>query len=496
MEYEKAYSCIEKNEKKFAKSIDIEMDFSETIPAYCDDVFRIVKCTSHSFINSVSISDNEILIFGKTEIMLTYYNENSCLCYADFDEEFQKNIPADNFTDYAFAKADISDKYTNFRIINQRRIDVHTSSVLSLTVYDKTKYPCLNACDNSKLNKQYIKSADIIASNISKIEFDEEFSLPADSQPVKRIISADCSASLIETKIIKDKALVKVDAEVRLLYTVGDDSESIQSVSNSFNLSKIIEQSSIEEGDISICNVAVGTIYNKSKASSGDKFDTIEVFGEIEINTVFIRETEKEYITDGYIPKRSSECSYSEIKMISNGREESENKISQIPVELSDEIKGIKDVGVNLSSPVVRNRKLVSKADIMIIYDSENDSLKAMSTSAEIEYDLKGFDNAVCAGSLKSVDYTILGDKGVNLRLNTDMTGYFYNEESVQLLSDIIEGEEQKEVPSLTICFAKQNDSVWNIAKSFSSDEEMIMKENNLQKDIIEKDSILIIPRV
>ncbi|MBR3738381.1 MAG: DUF3794 domain-containing protein, partial [Eubacterium sp.] len=299
MELKKEYSCFEKNENVFSKTLEIEQDFSETCPAYCDDIFRVVKCVSNSFINSVSVSQNDITVFGKTQIMLTYYNENSVLCYADFEEEFSRSVTAENLSDFAFARAQINDKYTDFRIINQRRIDVHFASVIKLFVYDKQKYPCLENCENAKFFKNSVKSADIIASNISKIEFDEEFSLPSDLPSINRIISANCYAHLDETKIIKDKVLVKASVDSNVLYTSGENEESVNSVSFSFNVSKIIDVSSVDENDIIICDVSAGNIFNKAKSLSGDKICNIELFGDIVINSLFIREKEQEFISDG-----------------------------------------------------------------------------------------------------------------------------------------------------------------------------------------------------
>ena len=495
MDCKKDYSCIERNEKVFFKNIDIEEDFNESIPAYCDDIYRVVKCVAHSFITSMSISSDEIKIFGKTEIMLTYYNENSCLCYADFEEEFTKCVNADNLSDSAFPQADICDKYTNFRVINQRRIDVHSSALICLSVYDKVKCPSINSCEGAKLKRENIKSADIIASNISKIEFDEEFSIPADSSPVKRIISSLCSANLIETKIIKDKVLVKAVVTTDILYTSGGDDEEILKASNSFNVSKIIDQSSIDEDDIMITNISAGNIFQKAKAASGDELNIIEVFGEIIINSVFIRESENAYITDGYMLKRGASCSYSDFNAFSNGKYISDSTLLNLSLEFSNDIKEIKEISILLSPPVSRNSKLVSKAEALIVYENESGALASMTSGSDIEIDSQDREFAFAALSVKSTDYTITNSKRLDLRLNVDLSGYFYDEMGIKVLSDIEAGEEKADTPSLTIYFGKENESVWSIAKSFSSDADLIIKENDLNNDILDSNKVLIIPR-
>ena len=496
MEYEKEYSCVERNGNVFSKSIEIEQDFTESIPAYCDDIFRVVKCTAHSFINSSNISQNEVMIYGKTQIMLTYYNENSLLCYTDFEEDFSRNIPVDNLSDYAFPRVEISDKYTNFRIINQRRIDIHSSAQLSIEVYDRVKYPCLKNCDGSRLNTVSLKTADIIASNVSKIEFDEEFSLPADADSINRIISVSCLAHLSETKIIKDKMLVKAEVEANVLYTAGNESERILSVSNSFNLSKIIDQSLIDDGDIIICDVCVGNVFNKAKTSTGDKLCNIELFGEVIINSVFVREEEREFVTDGFIPKKNSSCSYADCPLMSDGKILSEASLFNQSIELSDEIKEIKEISVNLSEPIFRNGKIISNAQTTVLFINQSGNFASNSSVYEIAFDINGFENAFSSISVKSLDYSISSSNRIELRINAQMNSYAYNSSNIRLLSDIEAEEGEAEYPSLSIYFAKKDEAVWDIAKSFSSDTDLIINENNLQSKTIDKDRALIIPRV
>ncbi|MDO4364957.1 MAG: hypothetical protein Q4C99_10575, partial [Clostridia bacterium] len=91
MELEKKYSCLEKNEVVFAKTINVDKNYQETPEAYLDDISKVVKCTAHSYVTSCDIKDSTVCIFGKTEICLTYLNENNELLYTDFVEDFSEN---------------------------------------------------------------------------------------------------------------------------------------------------------------------------------------------------------------------------------------------------------------------------------------------------------------------------------------------------------------------------------------------------------------------
>ena len=137
MELEKEYSCLEKNELVFCKAINLDKNYQETPEAYLDDIFKVVKCTAHSYVTSCDIKDSTVYIIGKTEICLTYYNEQNELLYTDFVEDFNESIAIDSVSEYAFGIVTVCNKYCNFRIINQRRIDIHTSFALMLAFMTK-----------------------------------------------------------------------------------------------------------------------------------------------------------------------------------------------------------------------------------------------------------------------------------------------------------------------------------------------------------------------
>ena len=496
MDIQKDYSCLEKNSVVLSKSIDNENDYQESLPAYCDDIYRVVKCLARSSVSSAEVSYNEVKITGKTVICLTYYNDSSCLCYADFEEEFTKTLNADNLSEGAFASADIYDKYTNFRVINQRRIDIHTASSVKVNVYDMIKCPCIASCSDSKLKTQSVNSASIVKSNISRLEFDESFTIPTDSEPIKRIVSNTALADITETRIIKDKALIKASVKVGILYTADNGREDVLKSEYSFNVSKIIDVAGIAEGDIAISKISVSSLYLKAKASSGDKLNVVDVFGEANISSLFIREAQEDLIVDGYAVKRDSECSFSDYGCMKDGNYISDSRLINKSVELSDSIKEIKELDVKLTTANVRNAKIYMGAAVNALYINENNDLNSQSVTSEIELEINDCYDAVASVSLQSVDYTLNDSGRIDLRLNVQINAFTYNFESIKVLSDIVFGDEEKEYPMLSVYFGKADESIWSIAKRFSSDEELIRRENALSGNTLSNNSVLIIPKV
>lgn len=496
MDIKKEYSCLERNSRVFQKNIEIDEDYQETIPQYCDDIYRIVKCKSHSYITSVDTNYSEIKIFGKTEICITYFNENSDLCYTDFEEEFTKTCDIENLSDKAFARANICDKYTNFRVINQRRIDIHTSGNISLSVYDRTKCPGVSSCENAKLRVENVKTAMIINTALSRVEFDEEFSIPADSQAIKRIISSTATASLSQSKIINDKALVKSIINLSVMYTTDESPTQIKSCKYSFEVSKIIDAAGIRESDYIIANINVGNLFTKSKNASGDKLTVIEAFGELCVSALFIREEEQSLITDGYVLNRNSDCVYTDYRCCADGKFINENRQQTLTFDFSNDIKEIKELSISLSDTVVRNSKLVAKATANAICVSDSDNLTYFSNTSDIEISIEEYQDAVCSLNIQDFDFTLSQSAKVDVRLNYNISAYLFNESSISILSDLQAEDEFIKYPTMTVYFGKEEESVWSIAKNFSSDIDLILKENNLTTDILDANKVLLIPGV
>ena len=494
MDMQKEYSCLEKNCKIFTKVIDIEGDYQESLPAYLDDIYRVVKCTSNSYVTSADISFNEVKIYGKCAIQITYYNEKSRLCFADFEEDFSKVFTLDNLTESSFVRAVICDKYTNFRVINQRRIDVRTMSVLNISVYDRVKFPTVKSFDSAKLKTRSVATSDVAASYIDKIDFDEEVTLPSDAAAIGRIISSSTYPTVTDVKVIKDKMLIKAELKTTILYTADDDDGGIEKASYSFSLSKIVDRSGLEDDDTVIADVALGSVFFKIKGTAGEKVSVINIFGDIALGLTVIRENTAELVTDGYAAGRESTGEYTEFTASTDGRFVTERKLVDVPLMLNGEITEIKELGLKLKSPNYKKGAIHTTVDAVAIVSNDG-GLSSVSASADVDIPAEKYDDAIVSLCIDDYDYTLAADGRIDMRLNLEINAYYFNVSTIPVLADITIGDEIKNNHALTVYFAKENEKVWDIAKSFLSDESKIIQDNALKSDTLDSSKVLIIPR-
>ena len=496
MDIQKEFACLERTRLVVKKSLDSENDFQETLPAYCDDIYKVIKCVAKNSISSADINYNEAVVNCRCRIYLTYLNENGSVCFADFEEEYTRSLGVDGLTDGAFIHAFVNDKYTNYRVINQRRIDIHSSATVQIEVFDRTKYPCLSECENAKLKRETIKCCDVIGSVLSKIEFDEEFSVPADVGQIGRIVSFQAYAFVTDTKIIKDKALIKASVTLEVLFTADDAEETLQRAVHSFNVSKIVDVGGIEENDVAITAVDVNNVYLKAKLSQGDKMNMISAFGEVSLNALFVRESTVSVISDGYLLGSASECQTSRFGYFTDGHYANENKTVSMSFDLPDEIREVKEADVHLGVPVFKGNKPVSTVQLHIIGTDNDGALLSYSGTGETELNTEPYADAMAAVGLQSFDYSIAPDGRLELRMNMQVAAYAFNEREMQVLTDVAEGDAKPTFPSLTLYFPKKGETLWDIAKQFCSDVSLIAAENDLDNNVVDGTRPLIIPKI
>ncbi|MEZ3421255.1 MAG: hypothetical protein K1V95_04970, partial [Eubacterium sp.] len=118
----------------FSKCVDVDLDFQENLMAYNDDMLKIVRCCINNFVVNTDYSNGTLTVYGKSKIYLTYVSETtSCLTTADFEEDFQKAITIEGNYEDVVAEVFVMNKYSNFRVINQRRIDIHNAFALNIS---------------------------------------------------------------------------------------------------------------------------------------------------------------------------------------------------------------------------------------------------------------------------------------------------------------------------------------------------------------------------
>ncbi len=464
----------------FSKCVDVDLDM-----AYNDDMLKIVRCCINNFVINTDYNNGTLTVYGKSKIYLTYVSEStSCLTTADFEEDFQKQIAIEGGFENVTADVFVMNKYSNFRVINQRRIDIHNAFSLSVKVCACNPVKMIDDMPPVLLRKDKISYLSLVGTAYTRAEFEEDTAIPSDSEFVKRIINTFSAVHTDEIKIIKNKMLVKATVEFSLLYTTDTENEIIRKCEKSINISKIIDINEIDEGDDAVVNVTIGNMYVKPKADKNNELRMIELLGDVNINASVFRKVEAELSTDSYATDNEISNTFSKLNLNTNGEVISDIINDKCTFEFENiNIVEVVDLSLNISDG--KNLELAAFV--------RNEKSELIFISQKKEIDSLNFNSS--AIYVKSFDYVINSSNQISVRYLIEYTAIRYEEKTFNVLSEInVSDTPMADSPALVVYFAKEQEQLWDIAKKFRTSVELIKTENELKDDVLQSRRILLIP--
>ncbi len=495
MELCKEYKSMCANVKKERICENFELDFQENIPQYLDDIEKVFKCSVCNAVTDYENNGSSITIYGKSIISITYLNSDHCPLSNVFEEEFSKSFDIEAPEFFNFANISLTTKYSNFRLINQRRLDIHTSLNVKIDVYNKNTSKCLSNCKNAFVKEydvSYLVNKD---SGITGVEYDETFSISNSNSQIKNIINTFGSCIVDECKIIKDKMLVKLKAEVSVLYQ--SENNSIEKCCHSFSVSKIIDLRDAVEDDNAFVDARFSALYIKSKTDSNNKLCDIEVVGKISINYMIYSLGNDSFITDSYMVNYDIQTENIKLPVKTQPIYFFDDKTAEVSFDCEKNVIEILDLRARIDNCYIEKSVMYISVCLSYLYYDESSQLCFFEKTEEYSFTVS--DNQLsgeAAANLISYDYVLTNTNKVNLRLNFQYKAYLYKSENIMFISDI-EASTQKDnanMPQLTLYFANKDESVWNIAKQFSTSMSLIMEENSLSSEVIDDKRILLVP--
>lgn len=495
MELCKEYKTLNSSVEKETLCESFELDYQLNLPQYLNDIERIIKCSVNSVVTDYECTGGAIKLYGKSIISLTYLGSDGCPLSNIFEEEFSKPINTNANTDIDFAEIKLISKYSSFRLINQRRIDIHTSLRANITAFSHDNEQCLVNCKNAFVREYNPKLLREKCSGICSEEFDETFTISNTNSQIKNIVNTFSSCIIEEKKIIKDKMLVKLKVELSVLYE--NDNSGIEKSVHTFSLSKIIEVNDADEEDNSFISASLSGIYVKSKANSENRLCDIEIVGKVTFNYKLYSVCNEELIIDSYMTKFNAELNSRNINIKTNPAYYYDDKSVELNFDIDKNIIEILDLKSSIVDCAIDNSDMILSVKVAFLYYDDKSELCYYENINEYKLLLneKKY-SGVSSANIISYDYVIKNANTVTLRINFEYNAYLYETENVKIITDINASTEKdcSNLPQLTLYFAHKDENVWDIAKKFSTAMSLIMDENDLTSQIIEGQRVILVP--
>lgn len=492
-------------EGKCEQSIDTEI----SLPEYCGDIQRILKCCSQINVRSSQLTGGRFVVEGDAVLRLLYVSDD------EKTDCFEQVIPLScyqdvNAPDGSFC-VDVSPsvEYLNCRALSQRRASVNGKvcikyALLQTTEKDvvcETKGDCIQT-------KNAVMPLQILNGMAERtFEMTETISLEDNELSVGAIVSTDACIVPSSIKAISGKVLFKGDLLIDTVYFADTDKRELVCKKHSMPVSQIIEIGGADDTCLCISdakNISVSVTAKPDSAGAKRLLDYVCR------NTVIVKAyspTELNVLTDSYCVQGEMAADYQLFDFVTAVHTKDEEKVVRAGVDIAIGASGevlqafCQSVAVQSMKTDESRTECRVTAVVGVCYTDADD--KKCYAEKTLDFDVvhdisksNGSLNCLPRFAVKEVSASKLGGDKVEIRLTLNVTSTVYDKltQSVCTQMRLEDGTNSNSGGKVTLYFCDGGENVWEIAKKYKSKINDIKTENALDGETVPDKRMLVIP--
>ncbi|MBQ2676703.1 MAG: DUF3794 domain-containing protein [Clostridia bacterium] len=498
--------CI--NETVYNQCVEQAIDCEFTLPDYCPDIERILKCSVTAKISSTSAMGSSITVDGTAFVNVLYCSDKGELRGYEVPIGFSKSVDAKGDCEKAFIKVTAKPDYINCRAVNERKLDVHgaVSVCIKATKSKDADVVTDTLGDNVYTRKSNTHISEMIGCANKQVVINEEIELGQSNGSIMNMIRYDAKSVFEECKMITNKAIIKGVLNISVLYC--SDEKRYEKLQTSIPINQILELEGCSDESDAVVQMDVCSCELKPYTNTDGDCRSIMATVKINISVCAYDQNGVDIVTDAY----STVCE------LDFERQDAvlERKVCDITTDYTaknnlqlpgDSVADIIDIWCTTQnvSDYFENDEIIITGDVlysMITINTDNECMY-YERVAPFEYRQRVGDekNIDCDVEIKitGCSYNIISSDSVDVRCEMSIMGKAVQRFKKGVIANIIPDESRMKsvkMPALVVYYADRGDSVWDIAMKYNTSVEMIMEQNSLTADVLQSDKMLLIPSV
>lgn len=486
----------------------VDLDF--TLPDYCPDIEKILKCTLSTQIYNRNLTGGQLIIDGMSVVQVLYVdsikgNIRSCEQTVPFSSAFNLSEPTENY----IILSDTKTEYINCRALSPRKLVLHGAFTLYAKVISKSYENLYIKSNESDLE---IKTDKITCCDLNAL-CQEMFSVSEDisveNKPsIEAILSKKVTTEITDVRIISGKIMINGDINLKLLYLSDLETGEPQQLDYMLPFNRIIDCDTVNEHTDANINVQVLSYDIRLKSEMLSESVVIALDVKLMASITGYTTVEENVIIDAYSTKYVTDLEYSKPILKINTANIKETLMKKSSLNLGDtKISKIIDL-YNDNSTVITvitedGITATGKVNVCILAMDEENHPVYIERIVDFEHLFKlsdGYNSVVNPKVVvKSMSYRLTDNSNIELRYEINVNLQLQNLKQCKFVSNVISPEEKEIKPScfaLTLYYAQKDESLWDIAKRYNTKQELLIQENSLETDILDNSQMLLIPSV
>ena len=508
MEFNKQESIVRSYKKLYESTLEQSVDTDFTLPDYYPEVQRILKIIPEINVMSSQCSNNGISIGGQVTITMLYIGSDEQMNSFSHIYPFTKSQEAD-VVDGGTVSVLPYIGYINSKAVGPRRVEVHGSIALAVTVggIENNAVLCSTDCEGIYLKNLTKPSVSFGETTVKSVFIEDEFQLSQTQPSISKILRSNASAEITECKYVSEKTVLKGELTVEILYC-GVNTEKPILLSEKRGFSQIVDCTlNCEEVDFDTA-IRVESLELHPKTGLDGEVKNVSFEARVGLQITPYCRTENSFSVDAFSGKYLADIKYSNINVENAVHKIFENYLCKKKLDFGNTLKTVYDIWckATVEHCAKDNADVLIKGTVNVSILGCEFEGNAVFFERPIEYEYRyPLNDTVKAIRCKpsvtvsAVGYSLSEDGTADISVELKIKGIVFSVEVLKAVSSIavdFENTVSRDNDTAMILYYPENETVWDIALKYSTCPKKICEANLLDSEDTVCNSVLLIPNI
>lgn len=503
------YNLVKKHVSTAGRLLDTvaeePVDVDLTLPDYCPDIERILKCTMDPQIFKANITGDSLNVDGNNVIRVIYLDSGKgCLRCHEHTVPFSHSFELKDIPERYVIDVNAKPEYINCRAQSPRKLSLHGAfSLYARVMGEKPMEYC--GYDGGDLQVRSVPATVNTLSGMCCDLFSLTEEVPMNAKPpVNAVLSRRLTMRITELKAIRNKIMISAEGRLELLYTSGENAAP-ECMNYAFPISHIADCEGVEDGDLIDGRLDVLSCDITSSDDALGNSAVLSIDMKLCFNAFCRRNEEITLMEDVFSTDIAVQPKISPMTFCTSRECLCFTDIKKEIISLdSDTFARVIDVhcdNVRVSAAVSGGAPLLSaKAQISVLYENADGDMNHLSRDIDFDYNpsvenCDSVENA--AGCIDSLSYRIIDERTIELRAEITYRMTVCCQQTRSAVTGVSADDDAPQIghdSALILYYADRGEQIWDISKRFCSRPADILSENELEDETLQEDLMLLIP--
>ena len=493
--------------KIYEKQNEYAIDLEFTLPDFCPDIERILKCSIMPRITNLAVLSDTAQIDVSANICVLYATKEDKLFGYELTSNISKSINVGMIDFETIKSYSIKTEYVNCRAVNNRKIDVHGAASVMLKLEGKEEKNYISEVNDETVvvKKQNCEVLSLIGFAEKGANVADDVVLNDSQGSVSNIIKNDAFVVVDEIKTITNKAVVKMTVHYDILYISSE--MCYENINKSVSISQVLDIQGVRDDSVLKVNANLCSASFKAVTNSEGEMRTINVNAKINIIACAYSLSNISVVTDGYSVKYESDLERDTIGCEKFITSLNDNITIRDRINVSSQISEIIDMRLIPLHYICKNEndQTYISGDVAVCVSLEDENGSCKYYEKVVTYNEKlpiNIGEEGCSFDFiltpEKCSYNITSGNCIEFKCEMNVNGLVIKSFNINAVTAINIDEQNKksfdDMPSLVVYYGSKGESIWDIALKYNTSFLKIQEANNIKDENLSEDKMLLIP--